>query len=210
MSDPVILPPDVTILCVAESPESLECNTSYMWAPLVSAFGMPSVGGTSTAVICNSNHWAIGAYAWIEGLGFLLILGRVGVTGLALQNTGVVGNAIPGTVAPEANSIIQMGPPNAYAVMNPNETGQLIQRGQEQTLTMNLGVKDELLATVVYLTPYGGTVNPVVVLSVDKDDDMGELFSVYVRDADNLGFLIYGSNAFAGNEDVNVNWIAIG
>jgi hypothetical protein len=92
----------------------------------------------------------------------------------------------------------------------PNDQDQFIQRGQEQTVTMTAGTDDEELVTITFPTEFDSSVTPVVVISVDKDDDMGELFAVYVRDVTYQEFKVYGSNDFAGDEDVNINWIAIG
>jgi hypothetical protein len=181
-----------------------------MWEAIASAVSMPSIGGTTTVIVCNSNHWAIGAYVYIDGLGFMQIIGRVGVTGLAMVNTGVLVNSSPGTVAPEGSIMFQVGPPNPYKIVSPVTQNVQVLSGQEEAIDMTSGNDDEELTTVTYQVPFGAAVNPIVVLTVDVDSDLANLFSVYVRDADYLGFKIYGCNDFPVDRTVNINWIAIG
>jgi hypothetical protein len=181
-----------------------------MWESIGSDFGVPSVGGTGTLVVCNSNHYGIGAWVYLVGAGYFQILGRMGITGLVVQNLGTIGNVVPGTVISQGSVVIQKSPLSGYVPVMPNDQNQFIQRGQETALTMTAGVKNEALATVTFPTEFDSAIEPIIVLTVDKDDDMDELFSVYVRDVAYNEFKIYGSNDFSGDEDVNINWIAIG
>jgi hypothetical protein len=109
MSEPVIIPPTCQILCAAEVP-SLDCNTRYFWEALEADFTVPAVTGTADIAVCNSSHWGVGAYVWIQGAGFFEITSRPNTTSIRVQNNGHAQNAAPTSVIGAGALIVHRTP----------------------------------------------------------------------------------------------------
>lgn len=105
MSDPVIIPPTLSILGVAEVPV-IDCDTSYMLEELDDDFTVPAVAGTAVIAVCNSAHYAVGAFVWIAGGGLFEITGRPNANSITVRNNGQTGNAAVGTVIAEGAAFV--------------------------------------------------------------------------------------------------------
>jgi len=94
MSDPVIIPPTLQILCAAET-SSLQCSQTYFWEALESDLTVPAITGTADIAVCNSNNYGVGACVWIAGAGFFKITARPSATSIRIQNNGHPSNVAP-------------------------------------------------------------------------------------------------------------------
>lgn len=83
---------------------------------LQSSFTMPAIGDQVTLKVEDSGRYAIGASVWINGIGFLDIVGISDSTTLYLQNNGAEGNEIQGTSVP-IGSVFSFSPPRPVQVV---------------------------------------------------------------------------------------------
>lgn len=180
-----------SVTTISTGTDGLDGNNAYTL--LTSYFTQPIIGGLVTIQVSTNNQnigsWgAIGQYIYIENGGYYIVSSSTATT-MIIQNTGVSGNAAPGTTIATNSKVSPAGSPGIQGI-NGNDGKYILYNYSNNT---GIGTTADLIETI--LASY---ILPANTLSVDYDEIEVDAYVLYINpDSILMRFKIAGVTLFS-------------
>ena len=174
---------------------------------LQESFVIPSVGESCTLLVADSTKYADGQYVWINGIGFLAVIGTPDSTHLYVQNNSSAGNSAAGTAVPIGTVMSASIPVPSGIDTSAFFPSASIQYGVVSRITLSTN-NFATPHAVVFDTPFVSAPS-VVLLSIHSSTNAGSVgpTQVYSSGITATGFnIVWDSNI---TSVVDIHWVAL-